>query len=83
MGVAGDIERVVDAVSKAVEASGARDALDVLRGGNQSAKRLIEVSRKLDPASSEVLGQALRDVANLAAKRLGRDAAAWLLALAE
>lgn len=77
------IERVVEAVSKAVEASGARDALDVLRGGDQSAKRLIEVSRKLDPASSEVLGQALRDVANLAARRLGRDAAAWLLALAE
>ncbi len=71
-------ERVVDAVCAAVVASGAKDFTDVLAGGQQSWRQLVEASQRIDPASSEVLGKAIGDVVNIAVKRVGKDVLASL-----
>lgn len=74
-------ERIVSAVWAAVEASGARDIRDVFAGGAQWLHQLIEASRNLDQESSEVIRQALGELVNVAARRLGRDVVssiAWI-----
>ena len=77
------LERIMEAVSKAVVASGARDAREIFEGREQSLRRVAEVAHKLDPDSRDLLGQAIGDIANLVAKRLGRDVAAAVLKLWE
>ena len=71
-------ERVVDAVCAAIVASGAKDFTDVLAGGQQSWRQLVEASQRIDPVSSEVLSKAVGDVVNIAVKRVGKDVLASL-----
>ena len=71
-------ERVVDAVCAAIVASGAKDFTDVLAGGQQSWRQLVEASQRIDPASSEILSKAIGDVVNIAVKRVGKDVLASL-----
>lgn len=77
----GRLERIAEAVCAAVVASGAHDAREIWEGREQSLRRIVEVSRKLDAASRDLLGKAVADIANLVARRVGRDAAAAVLGL--
>ena len=68
------MERIADAVWAAVEASGAKDMRDVLAGGAQWFRQLVEASRRLDQESSDIIREALGDLLNVAMRYVGRDA---------
>ena len=75
------MERIADAVWAAVEASGAKDMRDVLAGGTQWFRQLVEASRRLDQESSDIIREALGDLLNVAMRYVGRDALssiAWM-----
>lgn len=74
-------ERIVRAIWEAVEASGAQNVHDVLAGGAQRLRQLVEATRHLDRGSGDVIAAALRDLANVAARYLGHDvvcALSWI-----
>lgn len=73
-----DVERVVEALFAAAEASSAADARAFLRLGPDTLKSVREAARCIDDASREVLSQALGDLAAIAVRRAGRDVAAAL-----
>lgn len=73
-----DVERVVEALFAAAEASAAADARAFLRLGPDTLKSVREAARCIDDASREVLSQALGDLAAIAVRRAGRDVAAAL-----
>ncbi|MGI6230172.1 MAG: Mbeg1-like protein [Tractidigestivibacter sp.] len=59
-----EIPRVVDALFRAIEASGAKDATQVFAGGTQTAALVLEAARNMDAQTRDVLLPAL---ANLSA----------------
>lgn len=72
------LERVVDAVSAAVAATGARDASELLGAGSDAMGRVMEAARRIDEGSRQVLNEALGELARLAVRRVGGDVAAAL-----
>ena len=59
---------VVDALFQALEASGARDATEVLSGGAKSIALLSEASKNIDDDARDVLAAALGSLAEVAAR---------------
>lgn len=77
----GQIERAVDALFAAYEASGARDVGDVLAGGGNPIHLAIEAARNLDGESSAILSDAFGELAAIAARHVGRDVAESLFGM--
>ena len=67
--------RVVDALFDAIAASGARDARDILCGGQDVWRLVLEASRNLDADARSTLRQAVASLAAIAARRAGKDIA--------
>lgn len=71
-------EQVVEAVCAAVAASGVEDVGQILAQGQGAVRGMVEVSRKLDPDTREVLSEAVGDLVDVVVEKLGRDAASVL-----
>ena len=63
---------VVDAFFQAVEASGARDASDLLCGGTKALALVPEAAKNMDPGARATLLAALKPLTEIAARRLAQ-----------
>lgn len=70
-----EIPQVVDALFRAIDASGARNAFDIFSGGTQSAQLIVEAARNSDPETRDIL---LPQLANLGGIMVRKNVAAAL-----
>lgn len=70
--------QVVEAAFRAIEASSALDAADILMGGVKSIALLVEAAKALDQANRDILVSALGTLTNLIAHDAARGVAGWL-----
>ena len=63
---------MVDAFFQAVEASGARDASDLLCGGTKALALVPEAAKNMDPGARATLLAALKPLTEIAARRLAQ-----------
>ena len=61
--------------SKAIRASNALDASDLISGGPRTISLLVEAAKNIDPESRDVLLRALAPLANLMAQDTARSVA--------
>lgn len=69
---------IVDALFKAVEASGAQNATEVFFGGAKTATMLAEAAKNIDAASRDTLLAALGSLAEIAARLMAQGLAGKL-----
>lgn len=69
---------MVEAAFRAIEASSALDAADILMGGVKSIALLVEAAKALDQANRDILVSALGTLTNLIAHDAARGVAGWL-----
>lgn len=67
-----EAREVIDATFRAIEASGAKDAAEVLLGGPKSLALLVEAAKVMDERDREVVMPALGKLAGIASSRAAR-----------
>lgn len=73
-----ELPEVVDALFRALEASGARNAGEIFGGGPRAAQLIREALRSADDRTRAVLGPAFGKLAQIAAERIARGAMAGI-----
>lgn len=71
--------RIVDALFKAIEASGAQDATDVFFGGAKAIALVSEAAKNIDPTARDTLLAALGSLAETATRTATRGIVEWLV----
>ena len=69
---------IVDALFKAIEASGAQDATEVFFGGAKTVALLTEAAKNIDGTARDTLLAAAGSLAEIAARHVAQGVASWL-----